>query len=69
MEIEHCYHALYNIMQRREYEVNSNKRMIDKQLRMQTLTSNLKEHGAPEEQLAEVHIILIVILFLTYIIK
>ncbi|PBC33528.1 DNA-directed RNA polymerase III subunit RPC3 [Apis cerana cerana] len=54
MEIEHCYHALYNIMQRREYEVNSNKRMIDKQLRMQTLTSNLKEHGAPEEQLAEI---------------
>lgn len=54
MEVEHCYHALYNIMQRREYEVNSNKRMIDKQLRMQTLTTNLKEHGATEEQLAEI---------------
>ena len=54
MEIEHCYHALYNTMQRREYEVSSNKRMIDKQLRMQTLTSNLKEHGATEEQLAEI---------------
>ncbi|XP_043256032.1 DNA-directed RNA polymerase III subunit RPC3 [Colletes gigas] len=54
MEIEHCYHALYNTMQRREHEVTSNKRMIDKQLRMQTLTSNLKEHGATEEQLAEI---------------
>lgn len=54
MTIEHCYHALYNIIQRREHEVTSNKRMIDKQLRMQTLTSNLKEHGATEEQLAEV---------------
>ncbi|OAD61408.1 DNA-directed RNA polymerase III subunit RPC3 [Eufriesea mexicana] len=54
MEIEHCYHALYNTMQRREYEISSNKRMIDKQLRMQTLTSNLKEHGATEEQLAEI---------------
>ncbi|KZC06816.1 PREDICTED: DNA-directed RNA polymerase III subunit RPC3 [Dufourea novaeangliae] len=54
MEVEHCYHALYNTMQRREYEVTSNKRMIDKQLRMQTLTSNLKEHGATEEQLAEI---------------
>lgn len=54
MEIEHCYHALYNIMQRREHEATTNKRMIDKQLRMQTLTSNLKEHGATEEQLAEV---------------
>nr|XP_034195818.1 DNA-directed RNA polymerase III subunit RPC3 isoform X2 [Osmia lignaria] len=54
MEIEHCYHALYNTIQRREYEVSRNKRMIDKQLRMQTLTSNLKEHGATEEQLAEI---------------
>ncbi|XP_043508508.1 DNA-directed RNA polymerase III subunit RPC3 isoform X1 [Frieseomelitta varia] len=54
MEVEHCYQALYNIMQRREYEISSNKRMIDKQLRMQTLTTNLKEHGATEEQLAEI---------------
>ncbi|XP_076665582.1 RNA polymerase III subunit C [Andrena cerasifolii] len=54
MEVEHCYHALYNTLQRREYEISSNKRMIDKQIRMQTLTSNLKEHGAPEEQLAEI---------------
>lgn len=54
MEIEHCYHALYNTIQRREHECTSNKRMIDKQLRMQTLTSNLKEHGATDEQLAEV---------------
>ncbi|XP_033327715.2 RNA polymerase III subunit C isoform X1 [Megalopta genalis] len=54
MVVEHCYHALYNTMQRREYEIASNKRMIDKQLRMQTLTSNLKEHGATEEQLAEI---------------
>ncbi|XP_066603137.1 DNA-directed RNA polymerase III subunit RPC3 isoform X2 [Prorops nasuta] len=54
MEIEHCYHALYNIVQRREHESTSNRRMIDKQLRMQTLASNLKEHGATEEQLAEI---------------
>ncbi|XP_014218595.1 DNA-directed RNA polymerase III subunit RPC3 [Copidosoma floridanum] len=54
MTIEHCYHSLYNIIQRRGHEVNSNKRMIDKELRMQTLTINMKEHGAPEEQLAEI---------------
>ncbi|KOC66231.1 DNA-directed RNA polymerase III subunit RPC3 [Habropoda laboriosa] len=54
MEVEHCFHALYNTMQRREYEVSCNKRMIDKQLRMQTLASNLKEHGATDEQLAEI---------------
>lgn len=59
MEVEHCYHALYNTIQRREYELSSNKRMIDKQLRMQTLTSNLKEHGATEEQLAEVIALLV----------
>jgi DNA-directed RNA polymerase III subunit RPC3 len=60
MTIEHCYHALYNIIQRREYEISSNKRMIDKQLRMQTLTSNMKEHGATEEQLAEVLLLLLI---------
>lgn len=54
MEIEHCYHSLYNTIQRRDHEYSSNKRMIEKQLRMTTLTVNLKNHGAPEEQLNEV---------------
>lgn len=54
MEVEHCYHALYNIIERREHESTQNKRMIDKHLRMQILTSNLKEHGATEEQLGEI---------------
>ncbi|EGI65510.1 PREDICTED: DNA-directed RNA polymerase III subunit RPC3 [Acromyrmex echinatior] len=54
MEIEHCYHALYNIIIRREYESNSNKRMIEKQLRVQILSANLREHGATEQQLADI---------------
>lgn len=54
MEIEHCYQALYNIMKRRDYESTSNKRMIEKQLRVQILSANLKEHGATEQQLADV---------------
>ncbi|XP_015118884.1 DNA-directed RNA polymerase III subunit RPC3 [Diachasma alloeum] len=54
MEMEHCYHALYNTMQRREHETVDNRRMIEKQLRIQTLISNLKERGAPEEQLQEI---------------
>ncbi|XP_018307693.1 DNA-directed RNA polymerase III subunit RPC3 [Mycetomoellerius zeteki] len=54
MEIEHCYHALYNIITRREHESNSNKRMIEKQLRVQILSANLKEHGATEQQLADI---------------
>ncbi|XP_011694091.1 PREDICTED: DNA-directed RNA polymerase III subunit RPC3 [Wasmannia auropunctata] len=54
MEIEHCYQALYNIMTRREHESASNKRMIEKQLRVQILSANLKEHGATEQQLADI---------------
>jgi len=54
MEIEHCYQALYNIITRRDHESASNKRMIEKQLRVQILSANLKEHGATEQQLADV---------------
>ncbi|XP_046748019.1 DNA-directed RNA polymerase III subunit RPC3 [Diprion similis] len=54
MEISHCYHALYNTIQRRDHENTVNKRMIEKHLRVQTLTSNLKEHGATEEQLNDI---------------
>jgi len=54
MEIEHCYQALYNIMKRRDHESISNKRMIEKQLRVQILSTNLMEHGATEQQLADI---------------
>lgn len=54
MERDHCYHALYNIIKRRDYESTSNKRMIEKQLRLQTISTHLKEHGATEQQLADV---------------
>lgn len=54
MEIEHCCQALYNIIKRRDHELTSNKRMIEKQLRVQILSANMKEHGATEQQLADV---------------
>ncbi|KAK0080341.1 hypothetical protein PV325_014103 [Microctonus aethiopoides] len=54
MQVERCCQALYNIMQRREDETISNKRMMDKQLRIQTLMSNLQERGGSEEQLLEI---------------
>lgn len=54
MEIEHCCQALYNIIKRRENELTNNKRMIEKQLRVQTLSTDMKEHGATEQQLADV---------------
>ncbi|XP_012215982.1 DNA-directed RNA polymerase III subunit RPC3 isoform X2 [Linepithema humile] len=53
MEIEHCCQALYNIIKRRDHETTSNKRMIEKELRVQILSFNMKEHGATEQQLAE----------------
>lgn len=53
MEIEHCYHALHNTIQRREHEITTNKRMIDKHLKIQTLTATFKEKGATQEQLEE----------------
>lgn len=59
MEIEHCYQALYNIIKRRDHESTSNKRMIEKQLRVQILSANLKEHGATDQQLADVILIYI----------
>ncbi|XP_032674570.1 DNA-directed RNA polymerase III subunit RPC3 isoform X2 [Odontomachus brunneus] len=54
MHIEQCYHALHNMIQRREHESISNKRMIDKQLRVEIVSSNMKEQGATEEQLADI---------------
>lgn len=53
MTIEHCYFALYNIRERRKHEQISNQRLIDKQLRVQSLLTNLKEK-ATEEQLNDV---------------
>lgn len=56
MTIEHCYHALYNIIQKRNHETSSNKRLIDRQLRIETMISNFKEQGADEQQITEVSI-------------
>lgn len=62
MEIEHCCQALYNIIKRRDHELTSNRRMIEKQLRVQILSTNMKEHGATEQQLADVILIYIYII-------
>jgi DNA-directed RNA polymerase III subunit RPC3 len=54
MVLEMCYKALYNAMTRREHERNENRRMIEKQQRIELITRNMKEQGANSEQLAEV---------------
>ena len=54
MVLEMCYKTLYNAMTRREHERNENRRMIEKQQRIKSLTINMREQGATPEQLAEV---------------
>jgi len=55
--VEHCCQSLYNIIRKRIHVCTSNKRMIEKQSRVQTLSatlSNMKEFGATEQLLADV---------------
>ena len=60
MVLEMCYKALYNAMTRREHERNENRRMIEKQQRIESITLNMREQGATPEQLAEVSYLLII---------
>ncbi|KAH0945295.1 hypothetical protein HN011_001858 [Eciton burchellii] len=52
--IEHCCQTLYNTIQKRGHVCTSNKRMIEKQSRVQTLSANMKQYGATEQQLADI---------------
>jgi hypothetical protein len=54
MVLEMCYKALYNAMIRREHERSENRRMIEKQQRIESITLSMREQGATAEQLAEV---------------
>jgi DNA-directed RNA polymerase III subunit RPC3 len=53
--LEASYKGLFNALIRREHELGENKRLLDKQNRVQSILVNLREQGATEEQLAEVH--------------
>jgi hypothetical protein len=54
MVLEMCYKALYNAMIRREHERSENRRMIEKQQRIESITLSMREQGATAEQLVEV---------------
>lgn len=41
-------------MVRREHEKNENRRLIEKQQRIASITQHMREQGASAEQLAEV---------------
>ncbi|KAG8237751.1 hypothetical protein J437_LFUL014294, partial [Ladona fulva] len=54
MVLEMCYKAMYNALVKRESQKTENKRLIEKQQRIESIALNLKEQGASEEQLAEI---------------
>ncbi|KAJ9586990.1 hypothetical protein L9F63_019408 [Diploptera punctata] len=54
MVLEMYYKTLYNAMTRREHERNENRRMIEKQQRIESITLNMRVQGATPEQLAEI---------------
>lgn len=51
--LELCYKALTNSMVRRRNEREENKRLIEKQQRIESLTASLREQGAPAVQIDE----------------
>lgn len=56
MVVELCYKALYNVMTRRGHERITNKRIIDKKQRVDTIAMGMRTQGASEEQLADVSV-------------
>lgn len=54
MVLELCYKALFNVMTRRNHEKLTNKRIIDKKHRVETITLGMRAQGASEEQLMDV---------------
>lgn len=59
MALEICYKSLYNAMTRRNHHKQVNKRIIDKKHRVDSIIMSLKVQGAPEEQLQDVIIIIL----------
>lgn len=54
MVLEMCYKTLFNMMTRRNHDRFTNKRIIDKKERVDTIALGMRVQGAAEEQLADV---------------
>ncbi|XP_018579458.1 DNA-directed RNA polymerase III subunit RPC3 [Anoplophora glabripennis] len=54
MILDLCYKTLFNIMTRRNYEREINKRIIDKKQRVDTIAMGMRAQGASENQLADI---------------
>lgn len=60
MMLEITYKALYNAITRREHERFTNKRMIEKQHRVDSIVLGMKLKGEPEENIRDVFTYLII---------
>ncbi|KAI0217131.1 DNA-directed RNA polymerase III subunit RPC3 [Lamellibrachia satsuma] len=54
MLIEQSYKAMFNLIMRREHETKENKRLLDKQQRVEAIAASLEQSGADPSQRAEV---------------
>lgn len=52
--IETCYKALYNAMTRAIQDKETNKRLLEKSMRLQFIVGKMKEGGATEDMIHEV---------------
>ncbi|KAK2173618.1 hypothetical protein NP493_863g01050 [Ridgeia piscesae] len=54
MLLEQCYKAMFNLTLRREHETKENKRLLDKQQRVEAIAASLEQSGADPSQRDEV---------------
>jgi DNA-directed RNA polymerase III subunit RPC3 len=54
MLIETCYKALYNAMTRAIQDKETNKRLMEKSMRLQFIVDAMKERGESEDAIHEV---------------
>lgn len=54
MLIETCYKALYNAMTRAIQDKETNKRLMEKSMRLQFIVEAMKERGEAEDAIHEV---------------
>lgn len=54
MLLDQCYRTMCNILTRRDHELKENKRLLDKQQRVEAITASLLTGGAEDAQVQEI---------------
>lgn len=57
MLIETCYKALYNAITRSAQDKETNKRLMEKSLRLESIVGAMKERGESDELIQEVSVV------------